>query len=197
VLQEAMLRDAKADGGHLASDRGGRLIERDRYPPGRRRFDRQLVLASVDVLDEGVAGDDDPGVAVVLEAARRAQPRFQPAVVGLDVVVGIPVAAVPGGGEQLVEHDRVRRGPVGDDLDRPGSGRGDGTGEEPSGRGGVATWGDEYVDDLAVLVDRAVDIAPLPGDLTYVSSTCQRVPTEWRQGRVASASSGVKRCTHR
>jgi len=29
---------------------------------------------------------------------------------------------------------------------------------------GVAPWGDEHVDDLPELVDRAVDIASLPGD---------------------------------
>jgi hypothetical protein len=30
---------------------------------------------------------------------------------------------------------------------------------------GVALWGDEHVDDLAELVDRAVDVAPPTGDL--------------------------------
>jgi hypothetical protein len=32
---------------------------------------------------------------------------------------------------------------------------------------------------------------------TSVSSTCQRSPTAWRQGRAASVSSGVKRSTQR
>ena len=31
--------------------------------------------------------------------------------------------------------------------------------------GRVAPWGDEHVDDLAELVDRAVDVAPPAGDL--------------------------------
>jgi hypothetical protein len=29
----------------------------------------------------------------------------------------------------------------------------------------IPVWGDEHVDDLAELVDRTVDVAPLPGDL--------------------------------
>jgi len=44
-------------------------------------------------------------------------------------------------------------------------GRGDGPLEAPSGCGGVATRGHEHVEDLAGLVDRAVDVAPLAGDL--------------------------------
>jgi hypothetical protein len=37
--------------------------------------------------------------------------------------------------------------------------------EEPLGCLGVALWGDEDVDDLPELVDGAVDVAPLAGDL--------------------------------
>jgi hypothetical protein len=61
-----------------------------------RRLDRRLVVPSPDVLDEGLAGDHDPGAAVLLEPTHRAKPRFQPAVVGLDAVVGIPIGPVPG-----------------------------------------------------------------------------------------------------
>jgi hypothetical protein len=68
-------------------------------------------------------------------------------------------------GEQLVQHDRVGRRPVGDHLHRPDPGRRDGTVEEPSGRHRVTAWGHEHVDDLPELVDRAVHIAPLARDL--------------------------------
>ena len=37
--------------------------------------------------------------------------------------------------------------------------------EEPAGGRGISPSGDEHVDDLAELVDRAVDVAPLAGDL--------------------------------
>jgi hypothetical protein len=72
---------------------------------------------------------------------------------------------VPRGREQLVQHDRVGRWPVGEDLDRPGPGYGDGPVEEPRGRGGVTPSGDVHVDDLPELIDRPVDVAPLSGGL--------------------------------
>ncbi len=49
----------------------GQLVERDRQPPGHRRLGRQLVVASPDVLDEGVPCDDHPGAAVLLECRLR------------------------------------------------------------------------------------------------------------------------------
>src|SRR6266511_1680617 len=81
----------------LASDRHGELVEGDRQPQVHRRLDRQLVVPSPDVLDEGLPGDHDPGTAVLFESSHRAKPRLQPAVVGLDSVVGIPIGPVPGG----------------------------------------------------------------------------------------------------
>jgi hypothetical protein len=80
----------------LASDHQGQLVERDRHAPGSQLLDRQLVVSSPDVLHEGVPGDDYPGAVVLLEPAHRTQPRLQTAVVGLDVVVGIPIGAMPG-----------------------------------------------------------------------------------------------------
>src|SRR5215216_5271856 len=56
------------DGG-LASDHQGELVERDRYAPGHRRLDRQLIVPSTKVLDQGMPGDHDPGAAVLLEPA--------------------------------------------------------------------------------------------------------------------------------
>ena len=46
--------------------------------------------------------------------------------------------------------------------------------KEPTGSRRVPPWRDDYVDDLAELVDRAVDVAPLPSHLHVVSSTGQR-----------------------
>lgn len=97
--------------------------------------------------------------AVPLEPAHRSQPRLQPAVIAFDVVVGALLRAVPHGQKHLVQHDGVGRRLVRDDLHARHLGR------------AVACWknrrsasrrdaGDERVDDLAKLVDGAVDVAP-------------------------------------
>ena len=78
------------------SDRRGQLIERDGHPPVRRLLDSQLVVPAPNVPHERVPGDYDPGTAVLPEPAHRPQPRLQPAMVGLDPVVGVPVGAMPG-----------------------------------------------------------------------------------------------------
>jgi Transposase DDE domain group 1 len=75
----------------LASDRQGQLVECDRHPPGHRFLDGQFVMATPQVLYEGMPGDHDLAAAILLEPAHRTQPRLQTAVVGLDVVVGVAV----------------------------------------------------------------------------------------------------------
>jgi hypothetical protein len=72
----------------------------------------------------------------------------------------------------------------------------EGSGEEPAGRGKVASSGEVDVDDWAVLMRGPVDVPPGPATFTEVSSTNQRPPTGCRPGR-AAASRGVKRCTQR
>jgi hypothetical protein len=85
--------------------------------------------------------------------------------VGLDVVVGVAVGAMPRRWGQFVQRDRVGRRLVGDDLHGRDLGDADGPFQEAAGCLGVALWGDEHVDDLAELVDRTVDVAPPTGDL--------------------------------
>jgi hypothetical protein len=58
-------------------------------------------VTSTDVLDEGMAGDDRPGAVVLLESAHEAKSRFQATVVGLELIVGIAIGAVPGRWQQL------------------------------------------------------------------------------------------------
>jgi hypothetical protein len=99
-------------------------------------------------------GDHDPGAAVLLEPAHRTQPRLQPAVVTLDVVVGIPIGAMPSRRQQLLEHRRVHRRMVGDDLNGRDLGRADGPLEETAGRPPVTLGGDKDIDDLAELMAR-------------------------------------------
>src|SRR5215204_3444529 len=62
---------------------------------------------------------------------------------------------------------------------------GQGPGEEPAGRGGVPLLGQQHVDDLPVLVDRPVQVAPTAGylDVGLVDEppVACRVP-EWAGG---------------
>jgi hypothetical protein len=85
--------------------------------------------------------------------------------VGLDLVVGVPLGAMPRRREEFLQHGRIGRCPVGDDLDRRSLGGADGLLEEPAGCLDIALCRDEDIDDLAELVDRAVHVAPPPGHL--------------------------------
>jgi hypothetical protein len=150
---------------HSVSDRLGKLVKRDRQPPGRWLLDRKLVVPSTNVLDEGMSRDDHPGAAVSLEASHRPQPGLEASVIGLDVVVGIPLSAMPRRWQQLLQHHRVGGCPVGHDFTRPDRGCADSPLEEPASCSDVAPRGDEDVNHLPELTNGAVDIAPLAGDL--------------------------------
>ena len=79
--------------------------------------------------------------------------------------VGVLVGAMPCRGQQLLQHRRVHRRLIGDDLNRRDLGRADGPLEEAAGSPPVTLDGEEDIDDLAELVDGAVDIAPPASDL--------------------------------
>jgi hypothetical protein len=68
-------------------------------------------------------------------------------------------------------------------------------GEESASGREIPFLCDEDVNDLAKLVDRPVQIDPPPGDFDV--RFVDRSPGACRQGRAASISSGVNRCTHR
>jgi hypothetical protein len=68
--------------------------------------------------------------------------------VALDPVVGVPVGALPGRWQQLLQHGRVHRCLIGGDLDGRGLGRPNRLLEEPVGGPRVSTLGDQHVDDL-------------------------------------------------
>jgi hypothetical protein len=65
----------------------------------------------------------------------------------------------------VFEHAEVGRGVVGDDLVGLGDGGGEGPVEESARSRGVPPLRDVHVDDLPVLVDRAVHVPPGTGDL--------------------------------
>ena len=85
--------------------------------------------------------------------------------VTFDPVVLVLAGVVHGGGDQVLDHVRQRRSPIGDDL-RRFTVRSQGRGEEPARGADIASPGHEHVDDLPVLVHRPVHVAPHPGDLT-------------------------------
>jgi hypothetical protein len=85
---------------------------------------------------------------------------LQSTVIGLDRIIGVLLDVVPRLRDQLVEHGGVDRGGVGDDLAGCHLQCRERSSEEPSGRVGVAACRDEDVDDLSVLVDRPVYVAP-------------------------------------
>ena len=66
------------------SDHEGQFVEGFGKSSGRRYVDSEIVEASAEVLDEGMAGDDDPGGTVSLQSSHRSKPGLQASVVGLD-----------------------------------------------------------------------------------------------------------------
>jgi len=126
-------------------------------------FGGDLVVTAADVLHERVPGHYGPRGAVVFESADRSMSGFEPAVVTLDWVVGVLLDGVHRGRDQLVEDPRVGRCPVAGDLNRDRWGS-EGLGEDPA-RGSVITMrAGQHVEDLTVLVDRAVQVGPAAGD---------------------------------
>jgi hypothetical protein len=157
----------RAEGQHtFESDCDRELGEGDRRAAVHWLLSGQLVVSSPEVLDEGMPGDDHPGAVVLFEPAHRPQPRLQPAVICFDVVVAIPVSAMLSRWQQRAQHGRVHRRGVGDDLHRRRLRGADGVLEEPAGRRGIPSHGDEDVDDLPELVDRPVRVAPRPATFT-------------------------------
>jgi hypothetical protein len=67
--------------------------------------------------------------------------------------------------------------------------------KKPAGAVGVAAGGDEHVDDLPVLVDGAVDVAPDTVDLDLRLIHEPPITGERRANLAASANSGVNRYT--
>jgi len=132
-----------------------------------------------------VAANDHAGGPVELESAHRLEPGLKPTVVGFDPIVGVLSGVVAGSRHQFADHFGQRLGLVGSDLARF-SVSGDRSGEEPRGCRGVALPRHEDVDDLPVLVDSSVDIAPAAGyfhiRLVHEPPVPNRVAT--RPGRV-------------
>ncbi len=176
------------------SDRHGEFVERDRHPPPRWLLDSQLVLimSAPNVLYQRMPHDDHPGAVILLEAPHRSEPRLQPPVICLNPVIAILLGAVPRRRQQLIQDGQIRRRLVGGALHRRDLCRADGLLKEPASRHGVSVCADEYVDDLAELVDRSVDIPPaashlhiglvdLPAIADAVAAWPRGVGQQWRE----------------
>jgi hypothetical protein len=116
--------------------------------------------------------------------------------IGFDGVVRVLLHDMARRGQQLIEHPRIHESSVGAHPCWAWAML-EGAGEEPASGRQIPILRDDDVDDLAVLVDRPVQLDQRPATLTYVSSTNHRSPGACRQGRAASTSSGVNRCTQR
>ena len=93
--------------------------------------------------------------------------------------------------------DALAPPPVGDNLRRRRFGYGQRSLEERPCRHAVPLGRDVHVDDLPVLVDGAVDIAPPAADLDVRFVDPPAIAYRPPEGLAASAHSGVKRCTQR
>ena len=101
---------------------------------------------------------------IASESAHRTESGFEPTVVAFDTVAGILLRVVKRAGHEILDRSTQRGRPVGHDLDRLTMGA-ENSAEEPSCCSEIAAGGDEYVDDLTVLVDRAVYVTPGARDL--------------------------------
>ncbi len=98
------------------------------------------------------------------QAAHRPEPGLQPSVICLDRVIRVPLDDVQRRGNQLVKHPQVGGRAVGRDLGR-GRARAQRPGEEAPRGCQVTARRQQNIYDLAMLVDRPVEIGPLAGDL--------------------------------
>ena len=116
--------------------------------------------------------------------------------IGLDAVVLIALEHVSRSWHGILDHARVHRGAVRRDLDwrRAVLER---TGEELTRSTGIAAFGDQDVDDLPMLVYRAVEVGPAAGDLEVGFVDEPPIAGGVPAGRAASMNSAVEVWTQR
>jgi hypothetical protein len=169
----------------LCSDGPGELGERDRDAPVRAGFDTKFVVASPKVLHERATAHYHPCGVLAFESPHRVEPRFESTMVGLDPTVRIPGGVMEHARHELIDDSEERPRSIGNDLGRRAMTR-QRRREEPSRGSGIASWGHLDVDDLAVLVDGPIEVAPPAGDLHVslvdIPAIADRVPA--RAGRV-------------
>ncbi len=147
----------------------------------------------VEGLHEGVSRDDHRSAAVAL-SPRMGRSRALSREYLVDPVVGVLLGVVVHGGNRA---STARASACALSVVTSSGRRGRGVLEEESpGRRGVAADRDQHIDDLAVLVDGPVDVAPVAGHLHVGLVDEPAVADGVAPGR-ASLINGVNRCTHR
>ena len=84
----------------------------------RTRVDPEFVVASPQVLDEGMTLDHDAGGSVSFEAPHRSEPGLEASVVGFDSVVGVLGGVVKCSRQKVGNDSYQGMGPVRGDLSR-------------------------------------------------------------------------------
>jgi hypothetical protein len=107
------------------------------------------------------------------QAAHRLEPGLEPSLVCLDRVVRVLLDGVQRRADQLVDDPRVGGRAVGGDFGRDRA-RAQRPGEEAPGCRQVTARRQQNTYDLAMLVDRPVEIGPFTGDLQLGPSTNHR-----------------------
>ena len=105
--------------------------------------------------------------------------------ISFDGIVRISFHDMARGRQQLIEHPRIGRRAISAHLDWVWA-LGEGTGKESASSCQIPLLGDQDIDDLAILVDRPIQIDPAPGDLHIclidTPPITRRMPT--RPGRI-------------
>jgi hypothetical protein len=124
----------------------------------------EFVVAATEILDERVPSTDHASRAELRQTPHGSQPRLESSVIGLDRIISVLLNNVTRGRQQLIECPRVGGRPVGAHLSGARTVL-KGAGEELAGGRQIPLLGHENIDDLAVLVDRPVQIDPATGNL--------------------------------
>ena len=111
-------------------------------------FYAEFVVASSQVLDEGMTADHDRCGPIRSQTSHRAEPRLESSVVALDAVVRILRGVVERVGEKFVDDAQQRCGQIRGDLLRSCTAR-EHRLEERGRHWDVAPLGHQNVDDLA------------------------------------------------
>ncbi len=123
----------------------------------------QFVVAAAPILHECMTGRHGSRRLQSLQSAHGTQSSLQLTVIGFDRVIGVLLDNMQRSRQLFLEDPRVGVSPVGRHLD-PTDTDGQRPSEEPPGCGQIAADAEHDVDDLAVLVDRPVQVGPAAGD---------------------------------
>jgi len=124
----------------------------------------EFVVAAPQVLDERMPSGNHSGRMEPCELTHRSEPGLEPTMICFDGVVRVLLGEVAGRAQQLIEHPRVRRRPIGAHLGGAWTVL-EGTDEKLASGRQIPLLGYQDIDDLAILVDRPVQLDPAPGDV--------------------------------